>query len=333
MSRQPVSNDPQPSLNIWPLIYGGVFFLTMLTIAVPLAHLELFTLELPLLIGTILLGVAVLFTHPALLCPYSILVAVVSHLFFPESTLNTPFLWIAIILTAITVLGFAFTRKTFPQIKRSKKAKSEPTFEASSEVISGSEPEESSPVINETPEVVEITAVTEESKAPYDTTIASEGITIIFGTESGNCEDLATQAADSLKGDGYTVQVLDAENVQIDYLPSFANVLVITSTWGDGEPPSNAEALMEKMKGGAKPDMSGSQFSVLALGDTSYEQFCQCGKDFDTLFAQFGSHRSHERVDCDLDFEESYETWIAGVQTAFKASGLKKKTGAPIGAA
>ncbi len=325
--------EKNSALNFWPILYGSLFVLTLMTVTLPFANLELLPIELPLFVGMLIMSLAVTFTHPALLSPYAILVAIISFVIFPESTMNPLFLWIAIALTVIVIAGFVLTRKTIPIVKRSKKPKAIPTFEPTSESCAV-ELSETPVSAEETPlETPEPTSTAEVSQAPFDASIASEGITIIFGTESGHCEDLANQAADGLKGDGYTVQVLDAENVKVDYLASFANVLILTSTWGDGDPPSNAEELMNKLKGGAKPDMSGSQFSVLALGDSDYDQFCKCGKEFDEFLAQFGSHRFHDRMDCDVEFEETYDTWIAGVQASLKASGLKQKAGAPVASA
>ncbi len=326
MNQQEVKTSQNKAFSLWPIVYASIFFLAVMMVSIPFSQLNLIPIELPLLICVISMGITVLFTHKALLAPYSILIAAASYLLLPESTINSFFIWTAITLTIITVVGFIVTRKTKVKVKISKKTKTQPVFE---EVEMEAE-EVSTEVASEevSAPVEEITPVPAVSTAPFDEKIAAEGITIIFGTESGNCEDLANQAADSLKEDGHNVQVLDAEKVKVDYLASFANVLVITSTWGDGEPPSNATELMEKMQGGAKPDMSGSQFSVLALGDTSYEQFCKCGKDFDELLAGFGSSRFHDRVDCDLEFEDSYEGWITGVQASLKASGLKQKAAA-----
>ena len=154
----------------------------------------------------------------------------------------------------------------------------------------------------------------------FDKTIAASGITIVFGTESGNSEGLAELAAQTLQGDGHAVQVLDAEVVDVRHLRAFANFLLITSTWGDGDPPGNAIELTAGIKAATGPDLAGTQFSVCSLGDTNYELFCQCGKDFDTGLEKFGGHRFFDRTDCNVDFEGPFNTWLNGVKGALKGN-------------
>lgn len=157
----------------------------------------------------------------------------------------------------------------------------------------------------------------------FDLKVAATGVSVVFGTESGNSEQLAQMAVDELKKDGHTVQLIDAGVLDVTHLQAFSNLLIIASTWGEGDPPSNCVELMGQMKAKPEISMAGSQFSVLSLGDTNYEFFCQCGKDFDALLESYGAERMAARVDCDLDYEKPYETWLQSVKAALKSKGLK----------
>jgi sulfite reductase (NADPH) flavoprotein alpha-component len=98
--------------------------------------------------------------------------------------------------------------------------------------------------------------------------------------------------------------------VSMDQLPSHANLLVITSTYGDGEPPDSAKALHSALTSAAGTSLSSIRYSVCALGDTNYTLFCQAGKDFDTHLEKLGATRITPRTDCDLDYEGPFTTWL-----------------------
>jgi sulfite reductase (NADPH) flavoprotein alpha-component len=138
-------------------------------------------------------------------------------------------------------------------------------------------------------------------------------VTVLFGTESGNAQSLAERAGEALRSAGHRVDVVDLQNFEPTALASLAIVLVITSTYGNGDPPSNAEALHAYLmkKAGPLPSLS---FSVCGLGDTTYERFAQCGKDFDRRLGELGATRLAPRVDCDVDYEVPYERWLESVK-------------------
>lgn len=144
-------------------------------------------------------------------------------------------------------------------------------------------------------------------------------IAILWGSESGNAESLAEMAEVRLNQAGLSAKAMDMGDVNLAKLQGFKQVLVLTSTWGDGDPPSNAISLWEEFQN-KKVDLSHVQFSVLALGDTAYTQFCKCGQDFDEFLEAQGAKRIYPRVDCDLDFEAPFDGWISGVTEALKQS-------------
>src|SRR5437016_1343353 len=101
---------------------------------------------------------------------------------------------------------------------------------------------------------------------------------ILFGTESGNAEGLSRRAAEAVAKAGFSPKIVDMMDFPGDRLASLRRLLVITSTYGNGDPPSNAEALYAYLmkRAGPLPDLC---FTVCALGDTTYDRFAQCGKD------------------------------------------------------
>ena len=140
-------------------------------------------------------------------------------------------------------------------------------------------------------------------------------IKIVFGTETGNSESLAKITGKRLQSHGYQVGIVDLDDFSVDELTSTKILLVITSTFGEGEPPSNAEIFFEELMGGDAPKLNHLSFSVCALGDTDYEFFCQCGKEIDERLAALGAHRFAPRVDCDADYME-YEDWWHNVKAS-----------------
>ncbi|MGJ8694920.1 MAG: diflavin oxidoreductase [Verrucomicrobiaceae bacterium] len=134
-------------------------------------------------------------------------------------------------------------------------------------------------------------------------------LTILYGTESGNSEELADRTVKAAKKKGAKAVMKNLADLKPADLASFENIGLIISTWGDGEPPEAVEGFYENfMK--ESPDLKGSSFSVCALGDTSYEKFCEIGKIFDSRLENLGAKRLTAREDCDVDFEDSYNAWL-----------------------
>lgn len=144
-------------------------------------------------------------------------------------------------------------------------------------------------------------------------------LTILFGSQTGNAEGIAQQAAQQAEARGFRVQVLDMGDVKKPQLKSATRLLVIVSTHGEGDPPDNAIELHELMGSKKAPPLKDAKFSVLALGDTSYEHFCQTGRDFDERLEALGGTRIHPRTDCDVDFDDAAESWIEGALETFSA--------------
>jgi sulfite reductase (NADPH) flavoprotein alpha-component len=145
-------------------------------------------------------------------------------------------------------------------------------------------------------------------------------IRILFGTETGNAEGCADELREAVARLGLPVVVSDMDDYDREELPGEAFVFIVTSTFGNGDPPYNAHAMMEHVKGASAPSLAGVRYSVCALGDRSYPNFAQCGKDFDTRFAALGAERIVSRTDCDVDYEVPFDTWKGQVVAWLKAN-------------
>ncbi|MBJ29725.1 MAG: hypothetical protein CMB61_06710 [Euryarchaeota archaeon] len=135
-------------------------------------------------------------------------------------------------------------------------------------------------------------------------TLTGEPLLILFGSESGNSEELASIAENQAKSMGLSPKLKGMDEIQIGDLSSAKNVLIFCSTWGEGEMPDNAVDLWDSAVGDSPPKLDGCNFAVCALGDTSYEFFCQSGKDWDGWFEKQGANRILDRVDCDVEYDE-----------------------------
>jgi sulfite reductase (NADPH) flavoprotein alpha-component len=132
---------------------------------------------------------------------------------------------------------------------------------------------------------------------------------MLYGTESGNSEKLADRAAKEAKKKGISATVKNMADLSPSDLKKHANVLVFVSTWGDGEPPDGATKFYKEFMA-LEEKLTNVNFSVCALGDTSYEKFCQIGKDFDAKLEALGAKRLVPRQDCDVDYEDAFTSWL-----------------------
>ncbi|MDF2376372.1 MAG: assimilatory sulfite reductase (NADPH) flavoprotein subunit [Verrucomicrobiales bacterium] len=147
--------------------------------------------------------------------------------------------------------------------------------------------------------------------------VEKQSMTILYGSESGNAEKLAgdmKKAAEKANFKARIVNMADAKPVD---LKKADNLLVIVSTWGEGDPPDSATSYYEAFMSDAMPQLPNLKYSVCALGDTSYEHFCKIGKDFDERLSKLGGERVYDRADCDVDYEETFKSWLSGALGAF----------------
>ncbi len=141
----------------------------------------------------------------------------------------------------------------------------------------------------------------------------SKEVTVLFGSQTGNSNGLAKKLGKRLEEQGFQVTLSSMGDFKPNTLKKVENLLIVVSTHGEGEPPDSAIAFYEFLHSKRAPQLDGLRYSVLALGDTSYEFFCQTGKDFDKRLAELGGKQILPRVDCDVDFAEPAAEWMTQV--------------------
>lgn len=170
-----------------------------------------------------------------------------------------------------------------------------------------------------------------ESSAPAETVDpqSPREATILYGSQTGNSQRLAGKLADTLKNQGFDVTLSSMNKYKTNNLKKAGYLFILVSTHGEGDPPDNGLTFHEFLHSKRAPKLDGTKFSVLALGDTSYEFFCKTGQDFDGRLAELGAERIVDRVDCDVDFTESANSWIVAVSNTLsvvKTSGASLST-------
>lgn len=156
--------------------------------------------------------------------------------------------------------------------------------------------------------------------APGDQSAPRPALRILYGTQTGNAEGVANDASAAAKAQGFDVLVCGLDEIELDEFAGLKYVLIVTSTYGEGEMPDNAELFWEALSASTAPRLEGVSFGVLALGDTSYDEFCQAGKLFDTRLEQLGAARVVARADCDVDYEAQAAEWIQSAVSALVPS-------------
>lgn len=162
--------------------------------------------------------------------------------------------------------------------------------------------------------------------APVSAPPVSQEVTVLFGSQTGNSSGLSKKLAKKLEEQGLQVTLSSMGDFKPNGLKKIENLLIIVSTHGEGEPPDNAIPLHEFLNSKRAPKLEGLRYSVLALGDTSYEFFCQTGKDFDKRLQELGGTALVPRVDCDVDFDEPAAEWMNEVLASLNSTSAAAST-------
>ncbi len=163
-------------------------------------------------------------------------------------------------------------------------------------------------------------------------------LTIYFGSQTGTAEGLARQAAKEAGKRGFAPSVIDLAQASLVRLAQDSHALFITSTYGDGEPPDNARAFHAALasacashRADGSPLLNSVRYSVCALGDRNYPAFCQCGREFDLRLEQLGARRATPRVECDVDADAAFKSWLTSVLASFSPTPSAPTASQPTG--
>ena len=152
-------------------------------------------------------------------------------------------------------------------------------------------------------------AANDTKAAPAPTAPPKPALTILYGSESGNAEALAAATRKEAARLGFAAKVRDMADTTPADLARLGPVLVIVSTWGEGDPPQRAEAFHAALMAEDAPRLDGVRYAVLALGDSAYARFCETGRQFDARFAALGAKQFAPLVECDLDYKPQAAAW------------------------
>ncbi|WP_275074961.1 NADPH-dependent assimilatory sulfite reductase flavoprotein subunit [Providencia rettgeri] len=160
--------------------------------------------------------------------------------------------------------------------------------------------------------------------APTDMSVgapvaAQETVTIISASQTGNARRLSEQLRERLVGEKINVNLVNAGDYKFKQINQEKLLVIVASTQGEGEPAEEAVALYKYLFSKKAPDLSQTQYAVFALGDSSYEKFCQAGKDFDSQLAVLGAKSLFERIDADVEYQSIADEWVENLTSVLKA--------------
>ncbi|MBD1583958.1 assimilatory sulfite reductase (NADPH) flavoprotein subunit [Pseudoalteromonas sp. S16_S37] len=143
-------------------------------------------------------------------------------------------------------------------------------------------------------------------------------LTILYGSQTGNAKSVASQLKSQAEARGLSVNLVNMADYKTSALKKEKFLAIAVSTYGEGEPPEDAEALHAFLGSKKAPKLEGVKVAVIGLGDTSYEFFCQTAKDFEQRLTKLGADVVYQRADLDVDYEEQATQWIAGALDVFE---------------
>lgn len=138
----------------------------------------------------------------------------------------------------------------------------------------------------------------------------SNTIKVYYGTVTGNAEDLAYRVSKQLEADSLSTEVKDLGSTSVSELSDDQIAVIVVSTWGEGDPPGDAEDFCYSLYDGEAGDLSHMRYAILSLGDSAYDDFCGCGRKIDEALAKAGAQSLIPRVDCDVDYEDPFDEWL-----------------------
>ena len=144
---------------------------------------------------------------------------------------------------------------------------------------------------------------------PAKQNVTAASMTILYATQGGNAQCIATELANNATALGYPARVESVNAYRIRELVKEKILIVVISTQGDGDPPETAQELIRYLSSNKRAELSGLNYAVFGLGDSSYDFFCKAGRDLDTLLQGRGARALLQRVDADVDFHAQAVDW------------------------